>query len=309
MKNYLRVMLGKGSIYAQRCFEEGFIGTDYGIRQDLTGKLPDEWRAFNKKFIPVYLEANPGKSRVAAGLACGMTWTVARYLEKGDIILSPDGEGRYHVGEITGGYFYQEGDILPHRRPVRWYEQTIRRDEMSEALRNSAGAIGVTSNLNKHTEEIERLIGVVPVSRVIATTDELVENPSAFEMEAHLQEFLIKNWSHTELGKEYDIYEVDGEKIGKEYPVEKGRIDILAISKDRKTLLVVELKRGLASDRVVGQILYYMGYVNEELVEEGQTVKGIIIALEDDPKIRKALTMTPSIDFYRYQVSFRLVKG
>lgn len=309
MKNYLRVMLGKSSVYAQQCVEGGFIGTDYGIRQDLTNKLPDEWRMFNKEFIPIYLENNPGKSRVAAGLACGMTWTVAKFLEKGDIVLSPDGEGHYHVGEITGNYYYQAGEILPHRRPVHWYEQTIRRDEMSEALRNSAGAIGVTSNLNKHTEEIERLIGVAPITRVIATTEEAVENLSAFEMEAHLQEFLIKNWSHTELGKEYDIYEVDGEKIGKEYPVEKGRIDILAISKDRKTLLVVELKRGLASEKVVGQILYYMGYVNEELAEKGQSVKGVIIALEDDPKMKRALTMTQDIDFYRYQVSFKLVKA
>ena len=36
---------------------------------------------------------------------------------------------------------------------------------------------------------------------------------------------------------------------------------------------------------------------------------GIIIALEDDPKIRRALIMTPIIEFYRYQVSFKLVKG
>ena len=42
--------------------------------------------------------------------------------------------------------------------------------------------------------------------------------------------------------------------------------------------------------------------------EEGQTVRGIIIALEDDQRIRRALKMTPNIEFYRYQVSFRLVK-
>jgi restriction system protein len=60
---------------------------------------------------------------------------------------------------------------------------------------------------------------------------------------------------------------------------------------------------------VVGQILRYMGYVQEVLAEEGQSVKGAIIALEDDQRIRRALRMTPSIEFYRYQVSFKLVKS
>ncbi len=70
---------------------------------------------------------------------------------------------------------------------------------------------------------------------------------------------------------------------------------------------MVELKRGRASDNVVGQILRYMGYV-QDLAEAGQKVKGVIIALEDDDRIRRALSMTPDIEFYRYQVTFRLFK-
>ena len=86
-------------------------------------------------------------------------------------------------------------------------------------------------------------------------------------------------------------------------------MDILAISKDKRTLLVVELKKGRASDAVVGQLLRYMGYVKDELSEEGQMVKGIIIALTDDQRLRRALTLLPGIvDFYRYEVNFNLVK-
>ena len=51
----------------------------------------------------------------------------------------------------------------------------------------------------------------------------------------------------------------------------------------------------------------YMGYVHEELKEEEQEVKGLIIALEDDIRIRRALTMTTNIDFYRYKVNFELI--
>ena len=54
------------------------------------------------------------------------------------------------------------------------------------------------------------------------------------------------------------------------------------------------------SDAVVGQTLRYMSFVQEMLAENDQTVHGAIIALEDDQKIRRALTMTPNIVFYRY---------
>src|SRR5207253_2099198 len=79
---------------------------------------------------------------------------------------------------------------------------------------------------------------------------------------------------------------------GKQYVTDdNGRIDILAISKDKKELLVVELKKGRASDIVVGQVQRYMGYVKEVIAEENQIVKGIIIALEVDLKLKRALSV------------------
>ena len=101
---------------------------------------------------------------------------------------------------------------------------------------------------------------------------------------------------------------MDGELVGQQFPSDTGPMDILAISKDKKELLIVELKKGRASDSVIGQIQRYMGYAQEELAEEGQTVKGIIIALDEDLRIRRALKVTQGIEFYRYQVSFKLLK-
>ncbi len=42
----------------RRVLRGNFIGTDYGIAEDLSQQLPDEWRDFNAKFIPVYLAAH-----------------------------------------------------------------------------------------------------------------------------------------------------------------------------------------------------------------------------------------------------------
>ncbi len=176
---------------------------------------------------------------------------------------------------------------------------------MSESLRNSCGSIGTVSNITSHTPELEKLIGAV-APPVITSTDATVENPSAFALEAHLEDFRVLNWAQTELGRDYDIYEEDGEKA-QQYQTDTGPLDILAVSKDGKRLLVVELKKGRASDAVVGQTLRYMSYVQEELADEGQTVHGAIIALEDDARIRRALSMTPNITFYRYRVSFSLI--
>jgi restriction system protein len=308
MKSYYRLMLGQRSKYANDCFNGAFVGTDFNLHVDLNGRLPPEWRAFNKQFIPIYLESHPGKSKISAGLACGAIWTVSKGMQKGDILLSPDGAGNYRVGEIAGEYYYAEGQILPHRRPVQWRNTYVSRDSMSEGLQNSTGAIGTVSNVTKHAIELENLICGNELAKVI-TTDETVEDPAAFAMEKHLEDFLVQNWAHTELGTQYDIFHEEDESVGQQYPTDTGPIDIFAISKDRKTLLVVELKKGRASDVVVGQILRYMGYVAEELAEPGQTVKGIVIALDDDQRLRRALAIVPSIDFYKYAINFRLVKS
>lgn len=178
---------------------------------------------------------------------------------------------------------------------------------MSEGLRRSLAG-GAVVSLRDYAEEVTRLIGNSATPKLLSS-DETVEDPSAFAMETHLQEFLCENWAQTELGKEFDIFVEDGVRVGKQYRTDTGPLDILAISKDKKRLLVVELKKGRASDTVVGQILRYMGFVKQELAEEGQTVHGAIIALEDDPRIRRALAMLDNVQFYRYQVSFKLVKS
>ena len=308
MKRYLRIMLGAKSVHAPECRAGNFIGADYGIYQDLSSKLPEEWREFNKVFIPVYQKANPEKTKIAAGLACGFLWTISKGIQKGDIVLCPDGSGQYYVGEVTADYFYVQGQVLPHRRSVYWFEKSIARSDMSEALRNSTGSIGSVSDITKYHEELERLINGETRPTIIST-DETVEDAATFALEKHLEDFLVQNWDQTALGKHYEIFKEDGEIVGQQYPTDTGPIDVLAISKDKKEILIVELKKGRASDSVVGQIQRYMGYVLQELAEPHQKVRGIIIALDDDQRIRRALAVAPNIEFYRYQVSFKLEKA
>jgi restriction system protein len=309
MKAYYRVMLGKKSAFAAECFAGGYIGAGFNIEQDLSKQLPEEWRAFNKQFIPVYLAAHPGKSKITAGLACGALWTIAKGIKAGDIVLCPDGDGSYRVGEVMGGYYYAAGSTLPHRRKVKWLDIMIARVAMSEALRNSTGSIGTISNVSVHGGEIETFLNTAPPPLAIISADPTIEDPSAFAMEQHLEAFLVLNWDQTEFAKAFSIFEEEGEKVGQQYETDASPIDILAISKDKKRLPVVELKRGRASDVVVSQVLRYMGYVKEEIAEPDQTVEGAIIALKDDKKLRWALAAVPHVSFYRYEIRFKLVKA
>jgi len=307
MTGYYRVMLGKGSAYVDECVEGGFIGADYDIREDLSGKLTADWRAFNKAYIPIYMTNVPGKSKVAAGLACGSLWTIAIGVNEGDVVLSPTGHGMYHVGRVDGPYFYDPAGPLPHRRPVTWRSELIARPDMSEDLKRSSGSAGTVVNISAFSAEIEGLLEPSAPPQIVAA-DPTIEDVATFALEKHLEDFLVANWAATDLGKTHQIYEVDGEKVGRQYPTDTGPIDILAQSHDGTELLVVELKRGRASDAVVGQVQRYMGYVAQDLAEPGQNVRGVIIALEDDVRVRRALAVAPNIDFYRYEVSFRLKK-
>jgi restriction system protein len=306
MKSYYRLMLGRKSLFARQCFEEGFIGVDFEIAEDLTGKLPEDWREFNKEYIPLFLQRHPSKTKIGAGLGCAVIWTVAKGMLAGDRVLCPDGNGMYHVGEVTGDYYYAPDKNLIHCRPVTWLTTTIARAEMSDALRSSVNSIGTVRNLTPYRDEIEHLL---KGSDKEIEKPVLVEDPVAFALEKHLEDFLVVNWSKTKFGKEYDIAKEDGEIVGQQYPTDTGPIDILAIRKDKKEILIIELKRGRASDVVMGQILRYMGYVMEELAENGQTVKGVVIALEDDKKLRRALIASPNIAFYRYQIDFKLLEA
>ncbi len=306
-KKYNRIMLGKAGCYADQCKSEEFIGVDFLNEVDLTNNLHEDWHDFNKEYIPVWLKNHQGKTKVAAGLACGNLWTVCKGLQIDDIVLSPNGKGEYYVGKIIGNYYYKPGELLPHRRKVEWLPVVIQRSEMSEALQRSTGSIGTCCDISSYSEEIDSFINKQSPTKIIASTPD-VEDVSEFALEKHLEDFLVKNWRYTELGKKYDIYEEEGALVGQQYPTDTGPIDILAISKDKKTMLVIELKRGRASDVVVGQIQRYMGFVQDELLEKDQQVKGLIIGLEADNKLKRALSVCSNIDFYRYQIDFKLIK-
>lgn len=73
-------------MYAEEAHNGNFIGAGWLEDIDLTNKLQENWREFNKEMIPVFLEKYPDKTKVAAGLACGSLHTITKGIQIGDIV-------------------------------------------------------------------------------------------------------------------------------------------------------------------------------------------------------------------------------
>ena len=301
MGNCYQVRLGRGNAYAMQALQEGFVGIDYGFKEDASKFLKPSWDDSRKELIDRIIKFRPDIKKRSAGLACGAIWTLANGIKEGSVIVSPVGDGLYAHGVVVGEYFFNEGGPLPHRRKVNWSSERISQDQLSNELQRVLNLPLSLVDLKNYDDEIRQL-----TSGVLLTRDPEIQNPTSFALESVLEEFLVSNWNSIDLSKKYKILrDENNELIGQQYPTDTGPIDILAISHDEKEFLVIELKRGRASDKVVGQLLRYMGFV-QTILEEGQTVKGMIIANEQDKSMELALKMIKDASFVKYDINFTL---
>lgn len=158
MKQYNRIMLGEHGMFLNDCLEHNYIGIGVLKEYDLTSMPFDDESKWRSELVAKFLEVQPDKSSGTARNLVGFLWTVCYGLKIGDIVLASNGEGGYHIGEITGDYYYTPGSELPHRRAVRWMDKIIARRSMSQQLQNSTGSIGTCCNITKYADEIEQLI-------------------------------------------------------------------------------------------------------------------------------------------------------
>lgn len=136
-------------------------------------------------------------------------------------------------------------------------------------------------------------------------TEEDIENESEFALEAHLEEFMGANWDRIVFPYRLSRFRAE-DQTGRQYPAGQWSIDFLCTDDDSGDYVVIELKRGKSSDSTVGQVLRYVGWVEENLCREGQNVKGIIIAREVDDALRYAVRRLPDVTVMTYRIDFRL---
>lgn len=134
------------------------------------------------------------------------------------------------------------------------------------------------------------------------------ETPSQFALEAHLEEFMAENWSRLDFGAPLTIWSGPDGQHGRQYETDVGRIDFLCRDARTGEFWVIELKRGRSSDAAVGQVLRYMGWVQQHLAGEAR-VRGLIVTAEQEPRLGYALKMVPNVEAWTYRVSFEFHRG
>jgi len=125
------------------------------------------------------------------------------------------------------------------------------------------------------------------------------EEEVSFGLERDLEEYISRNLNQLEEGLR--LYSAEG-LSGRQYNTDVGRIDLLALDKE-DNLVVIELKAGLATDRVVGQVLGYMRYVRKNIAQE-KDVREFIVADEFDERLKYAVAEIPKLKLKKYVVKF-----
>lgn len=141
----------------------------------------------------------------------------------------------------------------------------------------------------------------------IYTEEKREEELSATEivpsMERLLEDFLEKNLEHIERGLK--LYHDEKGVPGRQYPTDIGTIDLLCIDKDKK-FVVIEIKTEKGSDKTIGQITRYMGWVKQNLANN-EEVRGIIIVHEVDGRLEYSASVLSNVKIKYYKIDLKFV--
>lgn len=173
------------------------------------------------------------------------------------------------------------------------------------------GVIYVTAKLlagEKSEQKTEPIItSIENEEEVISTEITTEEHDTGFmPLEKYLEEYIMKNWGIVDFGEKLFIYRDEDGTPGQQYVTDVGIIDILA--KDEKgNFVVIELKRAESKYHVVGQVLNYMSWVEENLVTNGEKVRGMIVVGKADNTLKYALRQVSDkviLKEYRIKMTF-----
>jgi hypothetical protein len=112
-------------------------------------------------------------------------------------------------------------------------------------------------------------------------------------LERNLEDLLIQQLESIEPGLKL---------VGRQLGTPAGRLDIL-VQDSSGHYVVIELKRTIGRDQVVGQILRYMGWVSEKF--KADKVRGIIVVGDKDPLLAYAAKVVPNLTVKKFIISVK----
>ena len=129
------------------------------------------------------------------------------------------------------------------------------------------------------------------------------ERFEALETE-HYQKLIHRNFN--KLFGNFRYFDEDAQKDHEgHYSTEDvGIMDFLCLDQS-DNLIVIELKRK-GTDKTVGQLCRYMGWVKENLAKEKQMVCGLIISESKDVKLEYAVKVVPNVEIKQMSLNITI---
>jgi RecB family endonuclease NucS len=184
---------------------------------------------------------------------------------------------------------------------------------------------GLTKLHRKHNSQIGQSVtievnpteqGIARVRFDDATVASIEEQPTLVQeptglfitasLESMLEDFIASNL--TALEPSLRLFTDEDGIPGRQYSTEIGTIDLLCTDASNN-LVVIELKRGRESDKVVGQISRYIGWVKTKLAKNSQQVRGIVVVHKPtdkypkDARLEYAIMANPQTELRYYEIS------
>lgn len=135
-----------------------------------------------------------------------------------------------------------------------------------------------------------------------------VEDADDNLLESAIEAHIVKRWDTTPfaaMGVQLHT-NARGELVGQQYPTNVGIIDLLGWQEARRCWWVIELKRGRASDRVVGQVSRYLGHVGRYLTRPNESTRGVILARTISDRLQHACYPHEHIEAWTFNGGLRV---
>lgn len=137
-----------------------------------------------------------------------------------------------------------------------------------------------------------------------ATSDNFSTIEIVPSMERLLEDFLEGNLDHIENGLR--LYRDESGVPGRQYPTDVGIIDLLCVDKNEE-FVVIEIKKEKGSDKTVGQVTRYMGWVRQNLAVD-KPVRGIIIVHDVDNALEFSVSVVNKVEIKYYKIDLKFVR-
>lgn len=238
-------------------------------------------------------------------------WNFYHEISIGDIIIARKGlKKMIGFGEVSGRPYYSEKEG-ERRTPQAEYKYSnfIKVSWTSKEIDYDEYEFGQFTILQITKAKFDDL--TKNKTEIILEDDfEIHPKVQEFAIEKYLEEFILHNFDSIFQGTLTLLRDENGKPnqhvIYSDNLKELGRIDILALDPKDNTYVIIELKKGKSSDKVVGQLSRYMGWVKENLCEHDESVRGLIICKEKDKKLEYALKVQPNMNVKFYTINFKL---